>query len=129
MFSRPLAFRDIFSGMEIDPQRAKFSCAGLVRRARVDLYAPGDLKANKPGGCDRSLELCFQQSAGNSTRPQADVGFGVFRHRCLHKNVPHLQPPARPQHARHFAQCRVFVGHQVEHAVGDHHIRPGIRHG
>jgi len=65
-------------GAEIDPQRTKVRGAGGMRRAAEDVSPPGDFEIDKTGGHDRVLELCFQQSAGNSTCPQVYPVFRAF---------------------------------------------------
>jgi len=68
------------------------------------ITAPGDCEIHKTGGFDRSFKLCFQQSTGNSTGPEVDLGFGILWHRCLHQNIANLQPASRFEHASHLAQ-------------------------
>ena len=70
----------LFSCTEINPQRPEVGCAGGLGGAVEYIRPPGDLEIGKTGGHDRSLELCFQQSAGNSTRPQFDIALGALRH-------------------------------------------------
>ena len=51
---------------------------------------PRDLEIREPGGGDRRLKLCFQQSTGNSTGPEVDVLFRPLRHLFGHKDVAEL---------------------------------------
>jgi len=53
--SRPFGLRSIFPRAKIDAKCTEFCRAGLVRCARIDVSAPGDLKSYKSGDCDRSL--------------------------------------------------------------------------
>jgi hypothetical protein len=61
-----------------------------LRRATKDIGLPSDFEIHKTGGYDRSLELCFQQSAGNSARPQIDLTFGTLRNCLLDQNIADL---------------------------------------
>ncbi len=62
-----------------NPQRTDAGRARLMRRTAEHVYSQGDLKLDKAGCHDRGFELCFQQSAGNSPRPQVDVPFIAVR--------------------------------------------------
>jgi hypothetical protein len=78
------------AGAEVDAERPEVGCARRLRRATEDIRSPGDLKVDKTGGQDRGLELCFQQSAGNSASPKIDLAFGAIGHRFLHQDVANL---------------------------------------
>ncbi len=106
-----------FACAEIDPQGAEIGGTAGLGRAIKHVGTPGDLKVHKPGGYDCELQLCFQQSTGNSTGPELNIAFSAFRNRFLHQDVTDLQPATGLQHARHFLQAGVLVGHQVQHAV------------
>ncbi|MEE9285928.1 MAG: hypothetical protein V3V35_09410, partial [Dehalococcoidia bacterium] len=58
------------AGPEGDADGLERRGAGLLRRAAEDVGLPGDLEALKPRSLDDCLELCFQQSAGDSTLPE-----------------------------------------------------------
>jgi len=62
---------------EIDSDRAKRARAGCLRSAVEDLGLPGDLEIGETGSDDRRLQLCFQQSAGNSAGPEVDLLFAA----------------------------------------------------
>jgi hypothetical protein len=97
-----------------------------LRRAAKDIGLPRDLEIDKTGGYDRSLELCFQQSTGNSARPQVDLTFSALRNRFLDQDVTDLQAPTGLENARHFLQGCGFIWDQIEDAIRDHNIRPVI---
>ena len=82
---------------------------------------PGDLEINETGGYDRSLKLCFQQSAGNSTRPQINLTFGTLWNCFLYQDIANLQAPARLEHPCHLPQCdSIMAGrHAVERRSPD----------
>jgi hypothetical protein len=73
-----------------DPQRAKGGCAGLLRGIPENIPTPGDNEILKPGSGDLAGQLCFQQSTGNSTRPQVDVAPCAVRDRFLHQDIGDL---------------------------------------
>ena len=54
---------------------------------------PGDFKSGETSGDDRRLELCLQQSAGNSTGPEVYLLLGVLRYSPVDQDVPDLKPP------------------------------------
>ena len=102
---------------EVDSQRAELRGARGLWGARVDVSTPGDLEIDKPGGDHRCLELCIQQSAGDSALPQVDVLFSLFRHCFLNEDVAYLKAAARFEHTRHFPQSGKLVGKEVQHTV------------
>ncbi len=53
----------------VDPDGAEGGGAGILGRAAEDFLPPGDLEALEAGSPDDGLELCFQQSAGDSASP------------------------------------------------------------
>ena len=98
----PLLFIGRFPGPKVDPQCSEAGCTGRLWSAAEHIRLPGDLEIDKAGSHDRGLKLCFQQSAGNSTRPQIDLTFGALWDYLLHQNITDLQTPARFKHPRHF---------------------------
>ena len=102
---------------EVDSHGAELCGARRLWRASVDVAAPGDREIDEPGGDDRCLKLCIQQSAGDSTLPEIDVSFPFVRDCFLHKDVADLKATARLEHPRHFLQSGEFVGKEVQHAV------------
>jgi hypothetical protein len=54
---------------EVDSQRAELRGARGLWGVRVDVSTPGDLEFDKACGNYRCLELCIQQSAGDSALP------------------------------------------------------------
>ncbi len=114
---------------EVDAYRPEFCGATSLRSATEDVHSLRDLDVNETGGHDRGLQFCFQQSTGNSARPQIDLLFRVLWHRLLHQDIPDLEATGGFEYASHLLQGREFVWQQVEDTVGDDHIGPAIRDG
>ena len=125
----PLLFMCCLARAEVNALCPEFCGTTGLRRATEDVCLPGDLEVNESRSHDRGLQFCFQQSTGNSARPQIDLLFRVLWHRLLHQDIPDLEATAGFEHASHLLQGREFVWQQVEDAVGDDHIGPAIRDG
>jgi hypothetical protein len=95
---------DRFARAEVDAQRAKGSSTGMLRCATEDISAPGDLKALKASHLDGCLQLCFQQSPGNSPRPEINMLSGRRGNRLLDQDVADLQAATRLEHPIHLAK-------------------------
>jgi hypothetical protein len=102
--------------------------ARRLGRARIDVAAPGDLEIDESRRDDSCLELCIQQSAGDSTLPEVDVLLALLRHCFLHEDVADLKTTLRLEDARHLLESGELVGKEVEHAVGDDDVRPSVGH-
>ncbi len=57
-------------GDEGDAQRAEVGGAGLVRGPAEHVFLEKDPEAGQAHGLDDRFELCFQQSAGDSSGPE-----------------------------------------------------------
>jgi len=114
---------------KVDPQRPELRRARRLGRIGVDIHARGDLEAHESGGDDRRLELCFQQSAGDSAFPQIDVALALVTDRLLHEDVADLEPPSRLEDTRHLLQRGELVRKEIENAVRDHHVGRFVRDG
>ena len=125
----PLLLICCLARAEVNALCPEFCSAARLRRATEDVRLPGDLKVNESRSHDRGLQFCFQQSTGNSARPQIDLLFRVLWHRLLHQDIPDLETTAGFEHASHLLQGREFVWQQIEDPVGDDHIGPAIRDG
>jgi len=125
----PLLLIGCFARTEVDAYRPEFCGATGLRRATEDVRLPGDLEVNESGRHDRGMQFCFQQSTGNSARPQINLLFRVRRHRGTHQDIPNLEAARGFEYAGHLPQGRQFVRQQVEYPVGDDHIGPAIRDG
>ena len=66
--------------------------------------------------------LSLEQRAGDSAGPEVDAGAGVFGDLVVDDDVGHLQAPAWPEDAVDLVEDGVLVGHEVDHAVGDHDV-------
>ncbi len=86
----PLLLICCLTRMEVDTLRPELSSTTRLRSATEDIRLPGDLEVNESCGHDRGLQFCFQQSTGNSARPQIDLLFRVLWHRLLHQDIPDL---------------------------------------
>lgn len=116
-FRDPLSLVARLPCAEVDPQRAELRGARGLWCASINIAAPGDLEIHEPGCNDGRLELCIQQSAGDSTLPQVDVLLALLRYCFLHDDVADLKAATRLEHPRHFAQSGKLVGEKVQHTV------------
>ena len=71
--SMPLLLICCLTRIEVDTLRPELCGTIRLRSATEDVRLPGDLEVNEACGHDRGLQLCFQQSTGNSARPQIDL--------------------------------------------------------
>ena len=122
----PLLLIGCLARTEVDALCPECCGATRLRRATEDVRLPGDLEVNESGGHDRGLQFCFQQSTGNSARPQSDLLLRVRWHRLLHQDIPDLETTRGFEDAGHLLQGRQLVRQQVQDAVGDNHIGPAI---
>jgi hypothetical protein len=79
---------------ERDPLCAIGECARPLRRAGVDVFLPRDLEIGESYFADHLLQLCFQQSASNSTGPEIDILFRLERNRPVYNYVGDLKSAA-----------------------------------
>ena len=80
----------------VDSDRAEARGTGRLRRPVADFLTPGDLEVLESCSGDHRLELCFQQSARDSTSPEVDSLLGLRRDRTRHEDVGDLQSPSGP---------------------------------
>ena len=106
-----------FRRPKIYSDRAKRARARRLRCTVENLRLPGNFKVGKASSDDRRLKLCFEQSAGNSARPQINLSLCPLRNRPGDKDIGDLKPSTRSQHTEHFAQRLLLIGSQVKHAV------------
>lgn len=111
--SKPLILICRLACTEIDTQGAKIGSTALLRCAFKNICAPGDLEIDKSCLDNRHLELCFQQSAGNSASPEVNITLCVFGHDLLHQDVGYLQAAIWLEHSSHFSQTGQLIWHQV----------------
>ena len=100
----------------VSARRAFFGRAGETREPRRDAGL------DKPGGLECADELCFQQSACDSTGPQVDVTQRVVWERLADHDVGDLDAAPGLEDAGDLGDCAVLVRYEIEHAIGDHHI-------
>ena len=82
-----------------DAARVELLGVGLMLRAgeHVDLGSPSNVL--EAGAGKDPLPLCFQQSTGNSARPEVDVILRLLRHFLVYDDVADLEAAARLQDA------------------------------
>ncbi len=98
---------------DVDALGAELACAGGLRCSLEDRLPPRNLDVLEPRCLDRRPKLCFQQSAGDSTRPEIDVLLCLFRDGALDEDISDLEPTRGDQHAVHLGQHAWLVGCQV----------------
>ena len=116
------------SRAKIDSEGAELSRARRLSGAGVHVAAPGDLEIDEARRDDSCLELCIQQSAGNSALPEIDVLLSLVGHCLLNEDVSDLEPPARLENTRNFLESGKLVGKEIEHAVRDDDVGPTVGH-
>ena len=84
---------------EVDSDGTEARRARLLRCVAENFLPPGNLETLEIRRDNRRLELCFQQSAGDSPGPEVDTLLGFLVHRLLHEDVGELQSSARLQHS------------------------------
>ena len=57
------------SGPKVDAKCTVSCCAGLLRGVTEDVFPPRNLEVDETGVRDDGLQLCFQQSTGDSAGP------------------------------------------------------------
>jgi hypothetical protein len=81
-------------GPEIDSDRAERTRARRLRRTVEDVRLPGDLKIGETSSEDRRLQLCLQQSTGNSAGPEVDLLLRPLGNLPADEDVGDLKSPA-----------------------------------
>src|SRR6266540_5030473 len=100
--------------------------APLAGGARKRVDGVGQLDVNEPGAADHGLPPCARQGTGNSTRPQVDIAEGLLGDWTLEANVSDRHPATWPKHSEDLAIDADLVRAEVDHTVGDDHIRPTV---
>jgi hypothetical protein len=101
----------------------RFAAAHRERRRRSS-----DSKILESCIGDLGCQFCFQQSAGNSPRPQVDVAPGTLWDWLLNQDIGNLESPARLENSVQLLEDSVFVWGQVDRAIGDDDVCPLVRH-
>ncbi len=91
---------------------------------RVDRLAHLDL--DEPGVGHQLGPLLGRLAAGDAVGPQVDVALRLFRHLPADGDVGELQPTSGTQHPEDLGERGRLVGHEVQHAVGDHQVGPAV---
>jgi len=98
-----------------NPHRSKSSRFGLLRSIPKNIAPPGNAEIFETRFRYFVCQLCFQQSAGNSTHPQFGFLFCIGWERLLNQNVSNLNP-ATVRQLRLFVTAAVLCG-DVMHAT------------
>lgn len=93
-----------FLRAEVDSDRAEGGGAACLRRVGKDIRLPRNLKIDETDPFDLSLQLCFQQSPGDSASPEVDLSLCSLRNRFRDQDVSHLQSAAGAEYTGHFAK-------------------------
>src|SRR5688572_11516096 len=117
------------TGSEVDPDGPELRGARRLRGAAKNIGPPRNLESHESRGHDGGLQLCFQQSTGDSTLPEIHIALVLRRHRFRNENIADLEPAPRLEYTRHFLKAGEFVGKKVHHAVRDDHICPRVADG
>lgn len=78
---------------------AKLQRIGGIRHIHVVVVLVNDPAVFEAGVANGAKQLCIQQSAGNSTRPERDIVERVRGEGALDQDVSYLQAPARLEDA------------------------------
>ena len=104
---------------ESDAPRLELGRVGLVLRAGEDVDLPAPANVHEAGVFQHPLPLCFQQSTGNSARPEVDIVLRVLGDFLVDDDVADLEAATRFQHTEDLAHHLYLVGAQIDHAVAD----------
>src|SRR4029077_3855141 len=104
----------------------KLPSALLATRAGKRVEGISQLDVDEPGAADHRLPPCARQGAGDSTGPEIDITKRLLRDGALKANVRNCHTASRPQHPKDLSIDPDLVRAEVDHAVGDHDIRPAI---
>jgi len=118
----PLLLVCCLSCAEVDALSPEFCSTARLRRATEDVRLPGDLEVNESCATTVAFSFCFQQSTGNSARPQIDLLFASSGTACCTRISPIWRRPLGLSTRGHLLQGSQFVWQQIEDAVGDTHI-------
>lgn len=94
--------------------------------ANVNIFLPDDLKIDKSDLANQLLQVCFQQSTGNSPCPEIDIHLRFRRHLFTYHDIGDLKTSTRPEYTQHFLKNFGLAWYQVEHAVRDHDVDRAI---
>lgn len=108
--------REVHADDAVSAGRAFFGGAVETREPRRNP------RLGEPGGLKCCNELCFQQSACDSTGPQVDVTQRLVREHLADHDVGDLDAAPGLEDAGDLGDCAVLVRYEIEHAVGDHDI-------
>ena len=94
----------------------------FLRGPAKAIVAMRDRNVDEAGILKQLDELCFQQSACDSTRPEVEVAQRVVRQGFTDDDVGHLHAAAGLEDAGDLGDRALLLGNEVEDAVRDHHI-------
>lgn len=102
---------------QVDADDAVASSRPLLRRSRETIETRGDLRLSEAGWFESPDELCFQQSACDSTRPQIDVSERVVGKDLSNDDVGDLDAAPWLEDARNLGDSTALIGHEVQDSV------------
>lgn len=111
---------------KIDAHHAVPPRSTLLRCSHETVEPAYDRNVAESRGCEHGDDLCFQQSPGNSTRPEVDVAQRAVRQRRPDDDVGDLHTTAGLEHASDLGDGPFLFGHQVQDAVGDNHVDAAV---
>lgn len=117
------------AGAECDTLRAEVQRVRGIGRVHITVVLVDDIAFFKTSRAHGAEQLCIQQSAGNSARPEGNIIQCAIGYLPFNENIADLQSSARLEDAEPLAQGLGFVEGQVEDAVADDHVREGIGDG
>src|SRR5207244_11924748 len=84
------------------------------------------LDVDQARAADHRLPPRARQGAGDSTRPEIDVTKRLLRDTALKADVRYRHPASGLKHPKDLTVDAELVGAEIDHAIGDHDIRPPI---
>lgn len=122
----PIGTLGRFLRAEDDPSRFEILGIRLMRGSAEDVDHAADAEIGESRCLYDFHVLLNEKCAGNSTRPQVNVGDGVVWQWLLNYYVSDLEAPSRRQDSVDLLVNGKLVRAQVDNAVGDHHIDAAV---
>jgi len=89
----------------------------LLGRSGETIESRHDVRIVEPRRTKHLDELCFQQSACDSTRPEVDVTKRAVGQDFPNDDVGDLRTPARLEHSGDLGDGLVLVRDEIQHAI------------
>lgn len=114
------------NGRHIHTDDAVLAGRSFFRRSYEAIEPVGDRHVGETCRLEHADHLCFQQSPGNSTRPEIDVGQRLVIELRADEDVPHLDAAARLQDPCDLGNGALLLRNKIQHAIRDHYINAAI---